>query len=330
MKRSKKNNVLKTALVLVLPLMSILSCTKNDQVGIVDYHQAAITQSNSASEARLVDYHQTAVTQFVTVGETNFAYRILGNNTGIPLVMVPALGFSMDDWDPAITNGLAQFYKVIIFDIEGAGSSSGTTPNSISGMAQGVVSFIRALGYNKVNLMGFSLGSFISQQIVLTEPALVNKLILTVTGPKGAEGLSNLPNILGSLAGLSPEDFLLQFAFTSSPASINAGKRSYERIQKRTVDRDTPVSPSSLFAGIIAVLGWAQPYPNAFNELQNITQPVFIVQGESDLPVPVINAINMSENIPNEELNVYPNAGHAAIFQYPERFVPAALHFLSN
>lgn len=327
MKKSKKINLIKSILLVALPLLSLVSCSKDYNGGFGDDPTVA-TQSNNVSESRLIDYHQTAITQFISVGETNFAYRVLGNKPGIPIVMASALGFSMDDWDPAITNGLAQDNTVIIFDIEGAGSSTGTTPSNIADMASGVVSFIRALGYSKVNLMGFSLGSFISQQIVLTEPALVNKLILTGTGPKGADGLSNLPNILGSLGGLSQEDFLLQFAFTSSPASINAGKRSYERTQRRTVDRDAPVSQASLFAGVVAVLGWAQPYPNAFNELGNITQPVFIVQGDSDIAVPAINAINMSENIPNAELKVYENAGHAAIFQYPERFVATALHFL--
>jgi len=132
-----------------------MSCKKDDSV-------------NSGYGKVPNDYHQTAVTQFITVGQTNFAYRVLGNRPGVPLVMISALGNSMDDWDPAITNGLAQQYKVIIFDIEGVGSSSGATPNNIPGMANGVVAFINALGYTKVNLMGFSMGSFITQQIALT------------------------------------------------------------------------------------------------------------------------------------------------------------------
>jgi pimeloyl-ACP methyl ester carboxylesterase len=277
-----------------------------------------------------VDYPQTAATQFITAGGTKFAYRVLGDKTGIPLVMVSSLGSSMDDWDPAITNGLAQHHKVIIFDIQGVGSSGGTTPDNIPDMAKGVVTFINALGYSKVNLMGFSMGSFISQQMVLTNPALVNKLILTGTGPKGSEGLSNLPNLLAAAAGLSQEEFLLKFAFTSSPASIAAGKRSYERIQKRTVSRDAPASGESSTAQVKAVLGWAQPYPDALKELKNITQPVLIVQGQYDVPVPVINAINMSRSIPGAQLIVYPDAGHAAFFQYPDEFVPAALEFLGK
>ena len=244
--------------------------------------------------------------------------------------MISALGNSMDDWDPAITNGLAQQYKVIIFDIGGVGSSSGTTPENIPDMAKGVVTFIQALGYTKVNLLGFSMGSFISQQIALTNPALANKIILTGTGPKGAEGLSNLPNILATTAGLSPEEIFLKSFFSSSGASQSAGKLSYERIQKRSVNRDVPVNQGSAIAGLKAVLGWAQPYPDAFNELKKITNPVLIAQGENDFLVPVINAINMSNSIPGAQLIVYPDGGHGAIYQYHDKFIQAASDFLSK
>jgi len=244
--------------------------------------------------------------------------------------MISSLGSSMDEWDPAVTNGLAQQYKVIIFDIQGVGSSSGKTPDNIPDMAKGVVAFINALGYTKVNLLGFSMGSFISQQIAFTNPALVNKIILTGTGPKGAEGLSNLPNLLKQTAGLTPAQSFLVSHFTSSPASQAAGQLALERISKRTVNRDTPVSGESLTAGLTAVLTWAQPYPDAFKELGSITKPVLIVQGESDLLVPVVNAINMSKNIPGAQLIVYPDGGHGALYQYHDEFVGAVLNFLSK
>ena len=277
-----------------------------------------------------IDYHQTATTQFIAAGNTNFAYRVLGNKTGTPLVMISALGNSMDDWDPAVTNALAKQYKVILFDIQGVGSSSGNTPNNIPDMAKGVVDFIHALGYSKVNVLGFSMGSFISEQIALTNPALVNKIILTGTGPKGAEGLSNLPNILATTVGLTPEQIFLASFFASSDASQNAGKLSYERIQKRTVNRDAPVSQESAVAGLTAVLGWAQPDADALNELKNITTPVLIAQGENDFLVPVKNAIDMSNSIPGAQLIVYKDAGHGAIYQYNEEFTAAAVQFLNK
>lgn len=276
------------------------------------------------------DYHQTAKTQFVEAGGVKYGYRILGDQSGVPLVLLASLGSSMDDWDPAITNGLAEKRKVILFDNRGVGSSTGQVPATIGEMATDAVVFIKAMGLTKVDLMGFSMGGFITQQILLDEPALVNKAILTGTGPKGSEGLANLPNIIASTVNLTPEETFLTFGFTKSEASLKAGKASYERIQHRKSDRDQPLSQQAGSAQLTAVLEWAKPYPNALNELKAIRQPVLLVQGRNDVPVPVVNAINASQSIPNANLVVYPDAGHAAFCQYSERFVQEAVDFLGE
>lgn len=281
-------------------------------------------------DSKTKDYTKTAETQFVTAGGNKIAYRVLGDKAGIPLVMVSPLGSSMDDWDPAVTNGLAQKYKVIIFDIPGAGTSGGTTPDNIPDMAKEVVSFVKALGYNKVNLLGFSMGSFVSQQIVLTEPGLVNKIILTGTGPKGSQGLSDLPKFLAAAAGLSPEQVFLASFFNTSEFSQSAGKSALERIQERQVNRDAPLNGQSFTNEVKAVMGWAQPNPDALTELKSVKQPVLIVQGQGDVLVPVVNAIAMSESIPNAKLVVYPDAGHGSFFQYHDDFVKKALEFLGK
>jgi pimeloyl-ACP methyl ester carboxylesterase len=276
------------------------------------------------------DYHKTAETQFVTADGNKIAYRVLGDKAGIPLVMVSPLGSAMDAWDPAVTNGLAQKYKVIIFDIPGVGTSGGTTPDNIPDMAKEVVSFIKALGYNKVDLLGFSMGSFISQQIALTDPAVVNKIILTGTGPKGSKGLSDLPKFLAAAAKLTPEQVFLGSFFAPSDFSQTAGKSAYERIQERQADRDVAITPESFTNQVKAVLGWAQPNPDVLTELQSVKQPVLIVQGQEDVLVPVDNAISMSKSIPNAKLIVYPDAGHGAFFQYHDDFVKKSLEFLGK
>lgn len=276
------------------------------------------------------NYHQTAETQFVTADGNKIAYRVLGNKAGVPLVLLSPLGSAMDDWDPAVTNGLAQKYKVIIFDIAGVGVSTGATPDNIPGMAKESVSFIKALGYNKVNLLGFSMGSFISQQIALTEPGLVNKIILTGTGPKGSQGLSDLPKFLAAAAKLTPEQIFLGSLFTQSDYSQTAGKSAYERVQERQVNRDAPLNGESFTNEVKAVLGWAQPSPDALTELQSVKQPVLIVQGQEDALVPVVNAISMSKSLPNAKLIVYPDAAHAAFFQYHDDFVKKAIEFLGK
>ncbi|MEN4762609.1 alpha/beta hydrolase [Chryseobacterium sp. C39-AII1] len=272
--------------------------------------------------------HQNAKTRFVEVKGNTFAYRILGNDNGIPLVLLPGLGGSMDDWDPAVTDGLAKKYKVIIFDNKGVASSKGTTPNTIQAMADDAIDFVEALHINKINIMGFSMGGFVAQRMVLTKPSLINKVILTGTGPKGAIGLANLPNIIAGAAGLKPEESFLQFGFTNSAESIAAGKAAFNRIQLRTTDRDIALNDATSLSQLTAVLEWAQPNSNALEEIKQIKNPVLIVHGENDLPVSVQNAKNMAQNLEHSELLIFPDSGHASFFQNHDAFVSKALEFL--
>lgn len=274
--------------------------------------------------------HQTAKTQFINVKGNAIAYRVLGKEEGIPLVLLPGLGGSMDDWDPAVTDGLAKKYKVIIFDNKGVASSKGITPNTVQAMADDAVDFINALNFNKVNIMGFSMGGFIAQRIVLTHPSLINKVILTGTGPQGAIGLSNLPNIVAGTAGLSPEASFLKFGFTESAQSTAEGKASYARIQLRTADRDLPLNDNASNSQFTAVLSWAQPSADALTEIKKIKNPVLIVHGENDLPVSVQNAKNMAQNLDQAELVIFPDSGHASFYQYHDMFVGKALEFLGK
>ncbi|CAI8872249.1 alpha/beta fold hydrolase [Chryseobacterium sp. IT-36CA2] len=274
--------------------------------------------------------HQTAKTQFINVKGDPIAYRVLGKEDGIPLVLLPGLGGSMDDWDPAVTDGLAGKYKVIIFDNKGVASSKGTTPNTVQAMADDAVDFIKALNLNKVNIMGFSMGGFIAQRIVLTNPALINKVILTGTGPQGAIGLSNLPNIIAGTAGLSPEAAFLKFGFTESAQSTAEGKASFARVQLRMVDRDLPLNDAASNSQFTAVLSWAQADANALTEIKQIKNPVLIVHGENDLPVSVQNAKNMAQNLDHAELVIFPDSGHASFYQYHNAFVGKAIEFLGK
>lgn len=303
---------IKTLISTAVIALGLISCSKNEPA-------APDNTSN-----------QTAKTKFIEAGGTKYAYRELGNQSGTPVLMLSPLGSSLDDWDPAVTNGIAQNYKVILVDLDGVGASTGTTPNNIADMAKSATTFIKAMGLKKVNLLGFSLGSFIAQQIALTEPELINKMILTGTGPKGAVGLSNLTNLLAAGAGLTPEQNFLFFGFTKSDASIKAGTASWNRVHERTTDRDPAVSQESAGAAVQAVLGWAQPNAAALDELKQVTIPVLIAQGKEDLPVPVENAINMSQHLPNARLVVYPDAAHAALFQNADAFVKEVVGFLAQ
>jgi pimeloyl-ACP methyl ester carboxylesterase len=290
----------------------------------------ATESTNAQSNRHITDWHQKAQTKFIDANGTRYAYRVLGNKGGIPLVLLQGSFFNMDEWDPKVTNGLAQYYKVIIFDNKGQGATDGKTPDNIPEMSKDAVDFIKALGYPKVNLLGFSMGGYMTQVILLNEPQLVNKVILTSTGPKGSEGLSNLLTRLGEVSKKTPDDQLLYLLFTQSDYSQESGKMFLQRIHQRTVNRDIETTNESNSAQVTAVLGWSQPKEGTFDQLKTIAQPVLIFEGRSDILVPVINSYNLFQNIPNARLVLFPDAGHGSIFQFTDLFLAEAIPFLKS
>jgi pimeloyl-ACP methyl ester carboxylesterase len=267
-------------------------------------------------------------TKSVKVDDATLLYRTYGNKGGTPLVLLAPLGSSLDDWDPAVINGLAKYSTVVVFDNKGVGGSSGKTPGSITEMARDAVSFVRALGYSKVNLLGFSMGGFVAQEIVETEPALVNKLILVGTGPQGSEGLASIGAKLQAAGNLSPEDRFLGGLFAPTSTSRELGKASFARIYGSPANRDLPLSKESFGAEFTAVLGWAQPDSAAFARARNVPNPVLIVGGQYDFFIPVVNPLKLYQALPNARLVLLPDAGHASFFQYPDLFVQEASNFL--
>ncbi len=295
-------------------------------IGLINL--AAVSAQSKSKAPK--DYHQAAETKFIEAGGIKYAYRILGNQQGIPLIFLHGSLWTMDDWDPKITNGLAQHYKVVLFDNKGVGSTSGITPDNIAAMAKDAISFISAMGYRNVNLLGLSMGGMITQQILLTQPELVNKVILAGTGPRGSEGLSEVVNTITKASSLAPEEQPYYLLFGHSDQAKALGKLSLARIQRRTVNRDTPVTNETIGAQLTAVLGWAQPNAGALNQLKTITQQTLIVEGRHDILVPVVNSFNLYQNMPNARLTLYPDAGHASLFQYPDLFLSEAIPFLET
>jgi len=290
---------------------------------------ASITIASSPA-AGYAGVRDEAATRTVTVDDATLLYRVYGARSGTPLVLLSPLGSSLDDWDPAIINGLANYSTVVVFDNKGVGGSSGKTPTTIAEMAHDAISFIKAAGYSKVDLLGFSMGGFIAQQIVETEPQLVNKMILVGTGPQGSEGLSEVGKKLSSAGQLSPEELFLTGLFAPSDHSQQLGKASFARIQAKKEGRDLPISQESFVAELTAVLGWAQPDPGGFERAKAVSNPVLIVGGQYDFFIPVGNALKLYQAMPNSRLVLLPDAGHASFFQYPELFVQEAGYFLKN
>jgi pimeloyl-ACP methyl ester carboxylesterase len=269
-------------------------------------------------------------TQSIDLAGTKFAYRQLGSATGIPVIMLNHWGAVLDNFDPRIVDGLAATRPVIALDYRGVGASGGKAPLAVAEMAEDAIAFIRALGFEEVDLLGFSLGGFVAQDIVLKAPGLVRKVILTGTGPAGGEGIKDVgrvswPLIIKAMLTLRDPKFYLFFTSTSN--GRRAAKAFLERLQERKTDRDKPVTMAAFLRQLKAIKSWGtQPR----QDLGAIDKPVLVANGDQDKMVPSSNSIDLARSLPNAELVLYEDAGHGGIFQYHEAFVRKALEFLAR
>ena len=283
---------------------------------------------NQAARDDVVSSYKDAPTRTVTAGGVSFAYRELGPNSGVPVVFLTHLAAVLDNWDPRVVDGIAARHRVITFDNRGVGASTGRTPDTIQAMASDAVTFIRAVGLEQVDLLGFSMGGMIAQLIAHHQPQLVRTLILAGTGPAGGQGITNVTKLahLDFVRGLvtlqDPKQFLF---FTRTATGRRAGKQFLARLKERTEHRDKPISPRSYLTQLKAIHRWGLDKPA---ELSGIRQPVLVANGDSDRMVPTKNSSDLARRLPNSELVIYPDAGHGGIFQYPEQFVGKALEFL--
>jgi pimeloyl-ACP methyl ester carboxylesterase len=274
--------------------------------------------------------YQHAPTETIDIGGTRFAYRQLGADTGVPVVFLNHLAAVLDNWDPRVIDGIAAKRRVIVFDNRGIGASGGSTPNSVEAMARDAIAFIRQLGFDQVDLLGFSLGGMVSQVIAQDQPQLVRKLILAGTGPAGGEGIDKVTAITlramarGAVTFKDPKTYLF---FTRTPNGRKAAREFLERLKERTQDRDKAISPISFRAQLKAIHAWANQQPS---DLSNIRQPALIANGDQDRMVPSSNSVELARRLPNARLKLYPDAGHGGVFQYHQEFVTEALDFLES
>ena len=267
-------------------------------------------------------------TQTINAAGVEFAYRQLGPDTGVPVVFLNHLAAVLDNWDPRVVDGISAEHRVITFDNRGVGASSGSTPRTIEEMASDAIRFIRALGFEQVDLFGFSMGGMIAQVMAQEEPQLVRKMIIAGTGPAGGEGIEKVTRIsyLDAARGLitrqDPKQFLF---FTRTANGRRAGKEFLARLKERTNDRDKAISVRSFRAQLKAIHRWGLQQPA---DLASIHQPVLVINGESDKMVPSKNTVDLDRRLPNSQLVLYPDAGHGGVFQFHEDFVKRALEFL--
>src|SRR6267143_1156896 len=287
----------------------------------------SIPNGNQGDMNMAKDTHATAPTRFVEANGIRYAYRRFGSESGTPLVFLQHFRGGLDNWDPLLTDGLAQGRPVILFNNAGVASSSGETPNTIDAMGDHVAAFVNALGLRQVDVLGFSIGGYVAQSVVLRYPLLVRRLVLARTGPRNGEPWKN-PRVSAVAGNPVPvcEDFLFLF-FSPSEASQAAGRAFWERRHQRR-DDDPPSSIQTMKAQQEALMEWREPRGERYAYLKTIKQPTLVVNGNDDIMVPTINSFTLSQHIPNAQLIVYPASGHGALFQYPELFVANTKLFL--
>jgi pimeloyl-ACP methyl ester carboxylesterase len=266
----------------------------------------------------------------VDVGGTQFAYRELGASSAVPVVFLHHFTAVLDDWDPRVIDGIAAEHRVIAFDNRGVGATGGSVPHSVEEMGRDAIAFIRALGLEKVDLFGFSLGGGVAQMIALLAPDLVRRMILAGTGPRGGEGIDEILKIalVANLkAALTLKDSRNYLFFPRTPAGKRAAKDYFGRLKERKTGRDKRISLQARLAQVKAIRAAGRSEPD---DLSRITQPVLVANGDHDLMVASSHSADLARRLPNARLTIYPDSGHGGVFQHHDQFVPAALAFLNG
>jgi len=274
--------------------------------------------------------HETAPTRFIDANGIRYAYRSFGKESGVPLVFLQHFRGTMDNWDPAVVNGLAKDRPVVLFDNAGIARSGGETPDNIAEMARDALAVIQALGLRQIDLLGFSIGGFVAQQVTLDRPDLVRRVILAGTGPQGGEGMDTFSPEVQAVATqekAKPEDLLFLF-FAPTETSQAAGRAFLGRLGARKEDREPPSNDQVRRAQLVAIQAWGTPQGERYARLREIKQPVLVVNGNNDIMVPTVNSFILSQHLPNAQLILYPDSGHGSLFQYPALFVEHASLFL--
>lgn len=284
--------------------------------------------SNQPGDTVITSY-ALAPTHTIHVGGIRYAYRELGPRGGVPVVFLVHLAANLDNWDPRIIDPIAAGHHVITFDNRGVGASTGTVPNDVDAMADDAAAFIDALGHERVDLFGFSLGGMVAQSLVLKRPELVRKLVLTGTGPAGGQGIDEVARTTfydiarATLTRSDPKEFLF---FARDDTGKRAGKQFIARLSERTVDRDRAVGIRTLLTQLSAIKRWGRA-PSA--DLSVLTHPTLIANGDHDRMVPSVLSEDLHRRISGSELIIYPDSGHGGIFQYHDEFARAAVDFLA-
>jgi pimeloyl-ACP methyl ester carboxylesterase len=261
----------------------------------------------------------------------DYAYRETGEGA-VPLVVLNHWRGNLDNWDPALVNALARTRRVIAFDNAGVGSSTGTTPSTVRQMADDAIAFLAAMDIDVADILGFSIGSFVGQEIALTRPSLVRRLVLASSAPQGGAGMHGwAPDVIAAVGTpeTSPDGYLDVF-FAGSPSSRDAGKQALQRMYARSQDRDKATTWETRQAQYDAVCTWGIPDHGVLQRVSAISQPVFVANGDSDPMILPHYSYLLAGLIPQARLKIYPDAAHGFLFQHHAEFAADVESFLSE
>jgi pimeloyl-ACP methyl ester carboxylesterase len=275
--------------------------------------------------------HNTAETKFVEAAGAEFAYRRFGRPGDLPLVMLQHFRGNLDNWDPALTDALVAEREVILVDYPGVGSSTGEPSGSIAQTARQIIAFADALGLGEIDVLGFSIGGFVAQEMALVRPTLVRRLVLAATGPKGAPGMHGWRDDIAAAArGESNPENLLYIMFAHTETSQAKGMEFLGRFMERQEGRDAPTSDAARDAQYDAIVEWGIPDHAALQRLTGIKSPTLIIQGDGDLMIPTKLSHLMAGLIPDAQIRIYPDAAHGFLFQYPGEVAVEVNAFLAR
>lgn len=285
---------------------------------------------------RSIKYLEAETSTVEAANAVSYAYRRLGPRGGRPLVLLQHFRGNLENWDPDLIDALAATRDVIAFDNTGVGGTSGSTPTTIAQMAEDAIAFLEALGLDGtdgtggIDLLGFSIGSFVAQEVALTRASLVAKLVLASTAPQGAPGMHGwAPDIIAAIGAptTDAEGFLHGF-FTDSAASRAAGAQFLGRIFSRKEGRDAETSWQTRNAQYDAVLKWGTPNFGLLQRLGAVKQPVFVANGDDDRMVLPWYSHLTASLIPDAFVKLYPDSAHGFLFQYAQAFAADVIAFL--
>jgi pimeloyl-ACP methyl ester carboxylesterase len=279
-------------------------------------------------------YSELANEHISAANGIDYAYRDTGGGSegAVPLVLLQHFRGNLDNWDPALIDALAATRRVIAFDNTGVGGSAGTTPDTVEQMARDAIAFLAAMGFGQVDLLGFSIGSFVAQQIALVRPALVRKLVLASSAPQGAAGMHGwAPEVIDAVgtSHTSPEAYLGVF-FARSAASRQTGQQALRRIYARTENRDTATTWATREAQYDAVCTWGIPDHAKLQRLSCLQMPVFVANGDSDPMILPHYSYLLAGLMPQARVKIYPDSAHGFLFQHHAEFAADVGAFLSE